>query len=403
MGFMPFKRASAPVGVDSPSDTTDRHASDTASIAPSKWRPNRAIIFGLLIAILLLVVGCSTGKQSTWEAVGPVAEKQLQLFNVLLWVMVAVFVGVEGLMLYAIIRFRKKPGVEPSRIHGNLPLEITWTIIPTILVLGLGIWSVIALFEIDQPPSEDTNVIEVNVTGHQWWFEFEYIDAGGGKRITTANELRIPVDRSIKLNLYSDDVIHSFWVPKLAGKLDMVPTHRNEMWFKADSTKIDTLPATFYGQCAELCGVSHALMRFRVKVLSEADYDSWVDNYGPPQPLTEMAEAGQNTFTINCSLCHTINGPDDPLASKSKLDSFMAGGDVTAVPAPNLTDLSTRQTIGAGLADLNSETLRAWINNPSDLKEVNHMSGRAFIYQDGDVTLSDEEVEGLIAYLLQLQ
>lgn len=403
MGFMPFKRASAPVGAESPSTPTDQTAGEPASTTPSRWRPRAIILLGLLLAILLLVAGCSDGKQSTWDPAGPVADKQLELFNVLLWVMVGVFVAVEGALLYAIIRFRSRPGVEPSRTHGNLPLEITWTVIPSILVLGLGIWSVFTLFDINEPPSSEQNILTVDVTGHQWWFEFEYADAGGGKRITTANELKIPVDRAVKLNLYSDDVIHSFWVPKLAGKLDMVPTNRNEMWFKADSSKIDSLPAVFYGQCAELCGVAHALMRFRVKVLSEADYASWVANYSPPQPLTSAAEQGQNTFVTNCSLCHTISGADDPAVAQSRLDSFMAGGDVTAVPGPNLTDLRTRQTLGAGLVDLNVDNLRDWIRNPSDLKTGNRMSERAFIYQDGDVSLTEEEVEGLIEYLLQLQ
>ena len=403
MGFMPFKRASAPAGVESPSAPNDQPNREPASTTPSRWRPRPIMLIGLLIAVLLLVAGCSTGKQSTWDPVGPVAEKQLLLFNVLLWTMVAVFVAVEGLMLYIIIRFRKKPGVEPSRTHGHLALEITWTVIPTILVMVLGIWSVFTLFELDKPPSSETNVLEVRVTGHQWWFEFEYPDAGGGKRITTANELRIPVDRAVQLTLLSDDVIHSFWVPKLAGKLDMVPTRQNKMWFKADSSKIDTLPATFYGQCAELCGVAHALMRFRVKVLSEADYASWVANYGPPQPLTDSAREGRTTFAINCQICHTISGPDDPVAAQALMDSFLTGDVNALVLAPNLTDLRTRQTLAAGLMDLNVENLRSWIHNPEDLKPGNRMSERAFIYNNGDVSLSDEEVEGLIEYLLQLQ
>lgn len=378
------------------------------------WR-RYFVLFGMLTALFLLVVGCSQGQQSTWDPVGPVAEKQLQLFNVLLWVMVAVFVAVEGLMLYAIIRFRSRPGRVPSQTHGNLPLEIAWTIIPTILVLGLGIWSVVTLFDLDQPPDSDQNVLRVNVTGHQWWFEFEYPDAGGGKRITTANELRIPVDRSVQLYLQSDDVLHSFWVPKLAGKLDIIPTRTNRMWFKADSTKIDSLPATFYGQCAELCGIAHALMRFRVQVLSEEDYNSWVRNYGPPQPLAgTRAEAGRTTFNQNCVLCHTIN-PADPATGKSKLDyddsdaqdirlqGFLTGGDITPVPAPNLTDLRTRQTLAAGLMDLNVENLRQWLQDPQEVKPGNYMSDRAILYQHGHISLEEDQVEGLIEYLLQLQ
>ncbi len=405
MGFVPFQRASAPTGAKPPETPDNKLLLTTAETpqAPSGKRRFLPLIFGAVLLLLLLAVSCSTGKQSTWDPVGPVAAKQLQLFNVLLWVMVAIFVAVEGVLLYAVIRFRRRPGVEPSRTHGHLPLEITWTVIPSILILGLGVWSVFTLFELDAPPSSEQNVLEVNVTGHQWWFEFEYPDAGNGTRITTANELRIPVDRAVKLNLLSDDVIHSFWVPKLAGKLDMVPTHRNEMWFKADSSRIDTLPATFYGQCAELCGVAHALMRFRVKVLSEDDYEAWVRSYGPPRPLTLRAREAQNTFTVNCALCHTIDGPDNPAVAGTRLEGFLTGGDITPVPAPNLTDLRTRQFIADGLLPLNEENLRAWLHNPEDVKPGNWMSERALIYQNGDVSLSEDQVDGLIEYLLQLQ
>jgi cytochrome c oxidase subunit 2 len=227
------------------------------------------------MALFLFVVGCSKDGQSTWEAFGPVAEKQLDLFNVLLWVMVAVFFLVEGVLLYAILRYRRRPGdPKPPQIHGNTRLEITLTIIPTVLVLGLGIWSIFTLFDIEEPPKDGPAPLQVNVTGHQWWFEFEYPDVNG-KHIITANEMRIPVDRPIQIQLESDDVIHSFWVPKLAGKLDLVPTHINNMWFQADSNKIDEdLPVTLFGQCAELCGLAHALMRFRVIVMEQGDFDS---------------------------------------------------------------------------------------------------------------------------------
>ena len=155
-----------------------------------------------MAALFLFAVGCSKEGQSTWEAFGPVAQKQLDLFNVLLWVMVAVFIIVEGVLLYAIIRYRRRPGDEkPPQIHGNTSLEIVLTIIPTILVLALGIWSVFTLFEIDKPPKGGPEPLHVNVTGHQWWFEFEYPDAGNGKHIITANDLRITVDRPITLSL----------------------------------------------------------------------------------------------------------------------------------------------------------------------------------------------------------
>ncbi len=410
MGLLPFKRACDPGAVEPP-DSPSHIPTETSPARTGRRRLKFPVLFGILAVFTLLVLSCSTGKQSTWDPVGPVADKQLELFNVLLWTMVAVFVLVEGVLIYALIRFRSQPGRVASRTHGNLPLEITWTIIPTALVLGLGIWSVLTLFDLENPPSSEENVLQVNVTGHQWWWEFEYPDAGGGKRITTANELRIPVDRAVRLNLESDDVLHSFWVPKLAGKLDVIPTRVNKMWFKADANKIDSLPATLYGQCAELCGIAHAQMRMRVTVLSEQDYDAWVRNYGPPQPLTGRAQEGQTTFTVNCALCHTISGPDDPAVAASRLKGFLEGAlneiKVIPVPAPNLTDLRTRQTIGAGLLDPNTGTavdnLRRWLHNPEDVKPGNNMAKHAQIYQRGDTSLSDDEVEGLIEYLLQLQ
>ena len=418
MRLVPYQSTGGPRDMKSLRTAADTSTEAIPAPATSLWRPRFFFLLGMLALLLLLVAGCSTGKQSTWDPLGPVADKQLELFNVLLWVMVAVFVFVEGILLYAIIRYRSRPGRVPSRTHGNLPLEIAWTIIPTILVLGLGIWSVFTLFELDEPPSSEQNVLQVNVTAHQWWWEFEYPDAGGGKRITTANELRIPVDRAVKLNLNSDDVLHSFWVPKLAGKLDIIPTRTNKMWFKADSDKIDSLPATLYGQCAELCGVAHALMRFRVHVLSEDDYEEWVSNFGPPTPLTGRAEEGKTTFLVNCAICHTINPADpvtgksvsdfdDSAAQQSRLENFLTGDDLTLVPAPNLTDLRFRQTIGAGLMDLNVQNLRKWLHNPDDVKPGNLMAAKAPVYRQGtlkgNINLSEDEVEGLIEYLLQLQ
>ena len=407
MGLMPFKRAGSLAAQGARSATPSGRSGASGQVDPtsakSRWHYRYLALFGVLFSLFLLMTGCSKGKQSTWDPVGPVAEKQLELFNVLLWAMIAVFVLVEGALLYAIIRYRRRPGQErPKQVHGHLPLEIAWTVIPTILILGLGVWSVMALFELDAPPDSEQNVLEVNVTGHQWWWEFEYPDAGGGKRITTANELRIPVDRAVKLNLRSDDVLHSFWVPKLAGKLDVVPTRTNKMWFKADSAKIDTLPATLYGQCAELCGIAHAQMKMRVTVLSQADYDAWVQDYGPPLAVTERAKLGQATFSANCALCHTITGGDDEEAQKSRLQVFLTQKGFTPVPAPNLTDLRTRQSIGAGLLDLSVENLRRWLHNPESIKPGNTMAQRALIYRTGDISLDTDQIDALIGYLLQL-
>jgi cytochrome c oxidase subunit 2 len=316
--------------------------------------------------------------------------------------MVVVFVLVEGILLYAIIRYRRRPGQAlPHQTHGNTPLEITWTIIPTILILAVGVWSVATLFRLDQPPASAGKPLEVVVTGHQWWWEFEYPDAdGAGKVISTANELRVPVDRPINITLHSDDVIHSFWVPKLAGKMDVIPTRTNKMWFQADAT------GTYYGQCAELCGVIHALMKFRVQVLTKAEYDSWVTGYGKPPQLSADATRGQAVFqgAGTCTVCHTVGGADNPAVVDGRVAGFNSGGAIA--PGPNLTDLATRTSFAAGTVEpLNPDNLRKWINNPNDLKPSTHMAGRAkALYPEGGkVTLSDAQVSDLVAYLMSLK
>jgi cytochrome c oxidase subunit 2 len=357
-------------------------------------------------AIFLLSAACSQGAQSTWDPVGPVAQKQLDLFNVLLWTMVIVFVLVEGALIYIVIRYRARPGQpRPPQIHGHTALEITWTIIPTILILALGIWSVFTLFYLDEPPAHAGDPLDVIVTGHQWYFEFEYPDAdGNGKLISTANDLRIPVDRPVSLILESDDVLHSFWVPKLGGKVDVVPTRQNTLWLMADSDLIEQqLPAVYYGQCAELCGLAHAQMRFRVTVMDEEDYQDWVREYSPPPALTPRAQQGQTLFAIHCSLCHTVNGPEIETVAQTRLNSFLTGEENAAVPGPNLTDLRTRRTLAAGIIDLSTENLRAWIKNPQSIKPGNHMYTNAALYDDGgDASLSDAEIDAIIDYLLNL-
>ena len=394
MGLSPFRRAGP---LQQISDNPER------SVQRRSWS-SRMAFFGFLAVFFLLAVACSQGKQSTWDAVGPVAEKQLQLFNVLLWVMVAVFVLVEGALLYILIRYRARPGQErPPQIHGHAGLEITWTIIPTILILGLGIWSVFTLFYLEEPPTDRGEVLDVVVTGHQWYFEFEYPDAGGGKAITTANELRIPVDRPVRLVLRSDDVLHSFWVPKLAGKVDVVPTRGNNLWLMAESDKIEQdLPATFYGQCAELCGLAHALMRFRVTVMEEDDYQSWVQAYSPPPATTPRAQQGLRVFNTYCALCHTATGAQEPLA-EARVVGLLSGGETVPVPGPNLTDLRTRQTLAAGIMDLSQDNMRAWIKNPEKLKPGNWMHDKAVFYDGGDALLSDDDINAVIEYLLDLR
>ncbi len=348
-------------------------------LSPSllKW-----VSVSLLLGIFLAITGCYPDHpQSTFDAAGPVARVQLNLFYWVFWASVFVFVVVEGALLYAVIRFRRKSSTDelPIQSHGNNRLEIAWTIAPAIVLAVVAVPTIQAIVETSTTPPA---ALEVRVTGHQWWWEFEYL--GLDKPLVTANELHIPVGTPIDLKLESKDVIHSFWVPKLGGKTDLFPGTTNEMWLQADEA------GTFYGLCAEFCGTAHAQMRLRVIAQPAADFNAWVENYSKAatSPQTDSAKLGEQVFMSNggCVACHTVNGP--PLFAQL---------------GPNLTHVGTRTTLGAGIIDMNKENLIKWLNNPEAVKPGNQMTQLAPIYQSAELALSATEVEALADYLLGLK
>ena len=232
----------------------------------------RLVGAALLISLLILLVGCATDTpQNTFAPGGDVAAKQRDIFYLALWPAIAILVIVEGLLIYALIRFRQKPGQGlPKQVHGNTRLEIAWTIAPALLLLGLAVPMTILIVDLAREPSADA--LQVRVIGHQWIWEFqypEYTDAEGNP-LTMFTELHIPAGREIAVTLRSADVIHSFWIPRLAGKLDAVPGRENRFFFNANE------PGTFSGQCAEFCGLGHADMRLVVIAQSEEEFQAWV-------------------------------------------------------------------------------------------------------------------------------
>ena len=361
------------------------------------------IVLSVAAMLLLLMIGCTPShNQSTFDPAGPVAEKQLDLFYIILWAAVGVFVLVEGALLYTVIRFRRKRGrvPMPAQTHGNTPLEIAWTIAPAIVLAVIAVPTIIYIFDIAETPPADA--LEVNVTGHQWWWEFEY----PAENVITANEMHVPVDRPVKLNLRSDDVIHSFWIPKLAGKVDVIPTNVNDMKFTASRSKIDALPATFFGQCAEFCGVSHANMRFRIIVEEQEDFDAWVANYHEiserPPPTSVSAAKGRTLFqNSGCLLCHTVSGPASAELRQGLRQCFEQDG--ACFPAPNLTNLGTRTTLAGGIMEFNRTNLKRWLRDPDEVKPGNRMTQLATVYTDPESKLSEEDIRALAAYLLSLK
>lgn len=322
---------------------------------------------------MLVLAGCAENyKQSSWTTMtsdmGPAILSLYSLFN---WISVAVFVLVEGLIIYTIFRFRKRGGERglPEQVHGNSTVEIAWTIAPALIVLFIAIPTIKTIFLLADTPQKP-DVIKVNVVGKQWWWRFEYPELG----ITTANELHLPVGKTAVFKVVSEDVVHSFWFPNAGGKRDATPGHTNHMYF----TPVQQ--GEFLGQCAEFCGTSHANMKMRLIVDSQEQFDAWVANEkAAAADVTDAAvSAGRDAFMTNCAACHTVTGVAD----------FGTFG-------PTLTHLASRNTIGSGMYANTKENLFNWIKDPQKAKP-----GSKMVLPE---TLDDETVNNLVAYLLTLK
>ena len=227
----------------------------------------------LLALLALFLTSCETDTpQNTFDARGEVAARQRDLFYLAMWPAIAILILVCAVLVIAMLRFRRRsPDELPKQVHGNTTLELAWTIAPALLLLVLGVPTVTAIYDLGRDPSPDA--FQVNVTGIQWAWQFEYPEIldDNGKAVTTLGELHIPAGREISLSITAVDVIHSFWVPKLAGKLDAIPGRDNVMWLKADE------PGSFSGQCAEFCGLGHAGMKFTVLAQNQEDFQAWAN------------------------------------------------------------------------------------------------------------------------------
>ncbi len=330
-------------------------------------RTRRLLAYAGTVATGLLLSACGNTElpQNALDPEGPVARKLDNLIDPVFLVAGVVFVLVQGLVLYSAIRFRRRSDDEaPRQIHGNAKMELGWTIAPAVVLLLVSIPTVATIADIDRRP-EGADVVNVNVVGHQWWWEFEYPDRG----VATANELHIPAGRPVNLQLTSKDVIHSFWPPKLAGKLDVVPGKVNSMTIEADE------PGTYFGQCAEFCGLSHADMGLRVVAHTSGDFDEWVRANAAPaeRPVTGEAAEGAAMFRQKgCASCHTVNG--------------FAAGEV----GPDLTHLQQRKVFAGATFELNDQNLRVWLRDPPAEKPGSRMP---------NLDLSEDEITKLIAYL----
>ena len=338
-------------------------------------------------AVFVLLASCaSNAPQDSLKPDGPIAHKIDNLFLPVFGVAAVVFVLVQGLIIATIVRHRHRPGrPDPIQVHGNTKLEFGWTVIPALLLVGVAFPTVFTIFDLAREPKG--NVLPVEVYGHMWWWEYRYPTLG----ISTANELHIPTGGPIRLSLHTIEpglpaakgedfatgVIHSFWVPKLAGKQDVVPGRVNKLTIQAD--KADT----YYGQCAEYCNLSHANMRLRVVSQTPADFGKWVEQQKKPvvKPTSGDAAAGYALFTGKgtCVGCHTMQGVEGAVARVG----------------PNLTHLQGRTTFAGATFELNSDNLKRWLRNPSAMKPMRPEQGTGM----PKLPLSETEINQLVAFL----
>jgi cytochrome c oxidase subunit II len=382
-------------------------------------RPRHTLRKSWLLALATFAVvltACSTeigphNRQNSLRPHGTYSHTINNLFTPILWVAIVVGVLVVGATIFIAIRFRAKKGSDdrPKQIHGSTPFEIGWTIVPALILAVIAVPTISTIFDLASKPA---NPINVTVIGKQWWWQFEYPKQDGvDKQVVTADELHIPTGRDVYLTLKACDpslpggfdggpgcnVIHSFWVPELAGKTDVVPGHENHMKIKTDT------PGTYLGQCAEYCGLSHANMRFRVIVQTPSDYEAWLANQqaGPAVSVKQAGEAG-TLFSkkFQCTNCHTTED--------STLSTY----------GPNLTHLASRTTFASGYYALTKPKLVEWILDAPGLIPMQSEYCRLPPAPDqpcvgmpsftqntppGQPTMTHQEAETIADYLLQLK
>lgn len=359
----------------------------------------RWLAWTMLLGLLLAGCGTENLPQSALDPAGPIARAEDNLWDIVFFIAVVVFVLVQGAILYAVFRFRDRGGDDiPKQVAGNTRLEILWTIIPALILVGIAVPTVRTIFEVARDPGDEA--LQVRVVGKQYWWEFEYM-GGEGQGVVTANELHIPAGRPVYLHMQalsatqpdpgmaenpevaqpvSAGVIHSFWVPRLAGKQDVVPGHTRRMTIEADE------PGVYPGQCAEFCGLSHARMRFEVIAQEPAEFEQWLTEQAQPaaSPDDQLAQRGEELFeTATCTACHAIGGYEQN-----------SGAAANVRIAPNLTHFASRSKFAGEILDNTDENVKKWLTNPPGVKPGAQMP---------NLGLSQDDIDALAAYLRTLK
>ncbi len=332
----------------------------------------------LLLAQQCVYGGAQTDHSFATSVFAPESTPAHSILHLARFVFVitgSIFVVVFGLLVYAVVRFRRRADdddKEPAQVYGSNPVEMAWTVVPLLIVVVLTLTTARIIQDIQDAP-KPAGALDVQVIGHQFWWEIRYPKYG----IVTANEMHVPVslahDRTPTfLDLRSADVTHSFWVPRLAGKTELVPNKTNTMWIEPQRTGL------FLGQCAKYCGTQHSLMLLRVYVDSPEEFDRWVKEQQTLTASAPAVAAGRRVFErTSCINCHALNGT----AGNGRF-------------GPDLTHLMSRDTLASGVVKNTAENLRAWIKTPDRFKPGVLMPA---------MNLNDQELDQLVAYLVTLK
>jgi cytochrome c oxidase subunit 2 len=357
----------------------------------------------LALGALTLLSACGNSPQSAMDPQGPYAQQPHDLILVVFAIALGVFILVQGLIIYSVIKFRRRDdddGSLPAQVHGNTRLEIAWTIVPALILAGIAVPTVQGIFDQSRDPGDEALVVEV--IGHRWWWEFHYPEQDGIEaEILTANELVIPAGRTVRLQMTAADpgrspdrgVLHSFWVPALGGKQDVIPGQTTVLNYEANE------PGRYLGQCAEYCGLSHVNMRNRAVALTAEDFATWVDQQQAPADVpedgspeaegralfNELGPGADGEMRQACIECHAV---------------FEGEGERQAIIGPDLTHLFSREEFAGAIEDLTPENLRAWLENPNEIKPMQYASNDIGM---PDLDLSEDELDALVAYLVTLQ
>jgi cytochrome c oxidase subunit II len=348
---------------------------------PRTIKFTRASSIAALFAMAATVAGCASGGPYPLDTLSPKSDLTraiLSLFKEVTILDSIVLVVVVAAMIGAIFIYSSREGDpgEPSAMHSDVTLEMLWTVIPALILVAITIPTVHTIIR-TQPDKWPAGTLEVRVIAHQWWWEFQYPAQGG---LDTADEVHIPINRTIHFAMTSNDVIHSFFMPSIGGKRDVVPGQNNQITLIADT------PGEYYGQCTEFCGASHANMRFRVFVDTPEAFDQWVAHQQSPpfKPTSGPAANGAKIWAnAPCAICHTIRG----VSGFSKDYTYGFRG-------PDLTHFGSRTTLAGSMFDNTPQNVAMWIKDPVAVKPGANMP---------TLGLEGEDLHDLVAYLESLK